>query len=214
MKVAGHNKHRPAAEGLLRERGWAVATLFAVLTAVPTLANADTKQIVPAVCLACHGEDGNSVVPMFPKLAGLQVEYLTKQLKDYITGKRKNEVMAPAINDLKSADVPGIAAHFSAQKPAPGKVEDAKLAESGKKVFDGGNKVSGVPACVGCHQPDGAGNERFPRLAGQHQTYTIQQMTDFKSGTRNNDRARVMRAMAERMTEQEMKAVAEYLAGL
>jgi cytochrome c553 len=198
----------------LRGRCWATAALFATLTALPPLANADTRQIVSTVCLACHGEDGNSVVPMFPKLAGLQVEYIAKQLKDYIAGKRKNEVMAPAINDLKSSDVGGLAAHFSAQKPTPGKVEDAKLAESGKKVFDDGNTVSGVPACVGCHQADGAGNERFPRLAGQHQTYTIQQMIDFKSGTRSNDRARVMRAVAERMTEQEMKAVAEYLAGL
>ncbi|HMM53488.1 MAG TPA: c-type cytochrome [Candidatus Desulfobacillus sp.] len=175
---------------------------------------ADAQQLATSVCVACHGEGGHSVVPTFPNLAGQQQDYLAKQLKDFIEGKRKNEVMAPTIAELKSGDVPGLAAYYAGQKPAPGKVEDAKLAEAGKKLYEDGNTTSGVPACVGCHQPNGVGNTRYPRLAGQHQAYTIQQIGDFKSGTRANDKGRVMRAVAERITEDEMKAVAEYLAGL
>jgi cytochrome c553 len=188
------------------------AALAAMLAAA--VQASDTKQIASTVCVACHGEDGNSVVPTFPKLAGLQVEYMTKQLNDYISGKRKNEIMAPTIANLKSGDVPGLAAFYAEQKPAPGKIEDAKLAEAGKKLYEDGNTGSGVPACMGCHQPKGEGNARYPRLAGQHQTYTLQQMTDFKIGGRINDKGKVMRAVAERMTEQEMKAVSEFLAGL
>ena len=174
----------------------------------------DAKEIASTVCVACHGEGGNSVVPMFPKLAGQHPDYLAKQLNEFISGKRKNEIMAPTIAGLSKGDVPGLAAYYAAQTQAPGAVEDARLAEAGKKLYEDGNTDSGVPACMGCHQPKGEGNERFPRLAGQHQTYTQQQMADFKGGVRTNDKGKVMRAVAERMTEQEMKAVSEYIAGL
>ena len=88
------------------------------------------------------------------------------------------------------------------------------MVAAGKKIYDDGNDANGVPACGGCHMEKGEGNERYPRVAGQHQAYAIQQMMDFKAGTRNNDKGRVMRVVAERMTESEMKAVAEYLAAL
>lgn len=188
--------------------------LLSALWAVPLTAAADARQLATTVCAACHGEDGNSSVPMFPRLAGLQVQYLAKQLNDYLSGKRKNEVMAPVIATLKSDDVADLAAYFAAQKPKPGTVQDADLAGAGKVVYDDGNTTSGVPACEGCHQPNGAGNARYPRIAGQHQAYTIEQMFQFKKGARTNDRAHAMRSVAERMTEQEIKAVAEYLAGL
>jgi cytochrome c553 len=100
------------------------------------------------------------------------------------------------------------------QKPQPGTVQDAELAAAGKVLYEDGNTTSGVPACEGCHQPDGVGNARYPRIAGQHQTYTILEMTQFKKGTRSNDRSHAMRSTAERMTEREIAAVAEYLAGL
>lgn len=187
--------------------------MLALLTAAPAWAD-DAKQIASTVCIACHGEGGNSVVPNFPKLAGLQAEYLAKQLGDYISGKRKNELMGPNAASLNKDDVPALAAYFTTQKPAPGKVEDAKLAETGKKLYEDGNIETGVPACMGCHQPNAVGNDRYPRLAGQHQTYTLQQLSDFKNGLRSNDRGRIMRAVADRMSGQEMKAVAEYLAGL
>lgn len=194
----------------------AVAALGAALTAAafaPARA-ADTAQIVATVCAACHGEDGNPVVPMFPKLAGLQVEYLRKQLMDFKTGKRKNDVMAPAMAQVGEGDIPALADWYAAKKTAPGAVQDAKLAEAGKRLYDDGNVDSGVPACVGCHQEGAKGNPRYPRLAGQHAAYTMAQMALFKSGARNNDRAHSMRSVADRMTDDEMAAVAEYLAAL
>jgi cytochrome c553 len=185
----------------------------AFLGAAPAAAAA-AADIAASLCAACHGEGGNSVVPTFPKLAGQQTDYLAKQLTEFLSGKRKSEVMAPAIASLKSGDVPGLAAYYAAQKPVPGKVEDPALAAAGKKLYDDGNEANGVPACGGCHLEKGEGNERFPRVAGQHQAYAVQQMMDFKTGARNNDKGRVMRVVAERMTEAEMKAVAEYLAAL
>jgi cytochrome c553 len=184
-----------------------------VVLVLPTHA-ARASELATTVCAACHGADGNSVVPMFPKLAGQQETYLAKQLNEFVSGKRKNEIMAPIFASIGKGDVPGLAAFYAAQAQTPGTVEDAALAEAGKKLYEDGNTDSGVPACMGCHQPTGMGNERNPRLAGQHQTYTLQQMADFKNGIRVNDKGRVMRAVAERMTEQEMKAVSEYIAGL
>ena len=181
---------------------------------VPVAHAADAKELAATICAACHGADGNSVAPMFPKLAGQQETYLAKQLNEFISGKRKNEIMVPIFANVSKSDVPGLAAYYAAQTQTSGEVADAALAAAGKKLYDDGNTESGVPACMGCHQANGMGNERYPRLAGQHQTYTLQQMADFKSGARNNDRGKVMRAVAERMTEQEMKAVSEYIAGL
>jgi cytochrome c553 len=175
---------------------------------------ADAREIAASVCVACHGEDGNSAVPIFPKLAAQHPVYLEKQLNDFLSGKRKNDVMAPFLSSFSKSDVPALAAFYAAQPLAPGKVEDAALAEAGKKLYDDGNTASGIPACMGCHQPKGEGNARYPRVAGQHQAYTLQQMMDFKNGARANDRGKVMRAVAERMTEEEMKAVSEYLAGM
>ena len=183
-----------------------------VLCAGSTLA--DTQQIVSTLCVACHGEGGNSTVPTFPRLAGLQAEYLAKQLTDFMSGKRKSDVMAPMIAQIKNDDIAGLAAYFAAQTPARGIAGDAQRAAAGKLIFDDGNTSSGLPACTGCHQAGGAGNERYPRLAGQHAPYTLAQMQQFKAGTRSNDKARVMRSVAERMSEDEMAAVAEYLAGL
>jgi cytochrome c553 len=191
-----------------------IAGILVVAALVPVARAADAKEIAATVCAACHGADGNSVVPMFPKLAGQQETYLAKQLNEFISGKRKNEIMVPIFANISKGDVPGLAAYFAAQAQTPGAVENAALAEAGKKLYDDGNTDSGVPACMGCHQPKGEGNERYPRLAGQHQTYTQQQMADFKAGVRTNDKGKVMRAVAERMTEQEMKAVSEYIAGL
>ena len=109
---------------------------------------------------------------------------------------------------------PALAAYYAAQKAISGTVEDAALVAVGKKIYEEGNDANGVPACGGCHMEKGEGNERYPRLAGQHQAYAIQQMMNFRAGIRNNDKGRVMRVVAERMTESEIKAVAEYLATL
>jgi cytochrome c553 len=195
-------------------RGAAAAALSLVLLALSQGSRADPAQIAATVCSACHGEGGNSLVPIFPRLAGQQPVYLAKQLTEFLAGKRKNDVMAPILALIKADDVPGLAAYFAGQKPASGTVLDAKLAAAGRQLFEEGNEASGVPACMGCHQAGGVGNERYPRLAGQHQAYVIQQITNFKAGERTNDKGRVMRAVAERLTEQEVAAVAEYIAGL
>jgi cytochrome c553 len=166
------------------------------------------------VCSACHGIDGNSTVPTYPKLAGRHPDYIVRELKEFISGKRKSDIMAPICATLDPGDFKGLGAYFGAQKPTSGTVLDAKAAEDGKKLYQEGNEQSGVPACAGCHEPDGAGNKRFPRLAGQHREYLVEQMHNFQKDIRNNETARVMREVAKRLTEGEITAVAEYLTGL
>ena len=122
--------------------------------------------------------------------------------------------MAPIIGALKKQQIPEMSKHFASQTPARGTVQNPQSATAGKALYEEGNRGTGVPGCVGCHLPDGAGSQRYPRLAGQPQAYIVQQLTDFKSGTRSNDRAHVMRAVAGRLTDDEIRSVAEYLAGL
>lgn len=190
----------------------AILVAFATSAVAPAIA-ADAKSTAATVCTPCHGADGNGLPPIFPRLAGQTAEYTAKQLIDYIAGKRKNEAMAAVIAALKADDAPALAAHFAGLAPSPGKVENAALVELGKKIYTEGNAANGLPGCVGCHEPNGAGGKLNPRLAGQHQAYTIAQLQAFKSGVRTNDKARVMRNAVEQITSDEMKAVAEYLAG-
>jgi cytochrome c553 len=173
-----------------------------------------------AACAACHGEDGNSTQPVFPKLAGQPKEYLAKQLNEYVSGKRKNDMMSPLAGNLKpgTRKVPGdvevLASYYSAQKPTSGAAQDKKLAEEGKKIYFNGNEATDVAVCSACHQQNAEGTRIYPRLAGQHAEYLYQQLKSYGSGERNNDISRVMRVVAKHMTEQEMRAVAEYLSGL
>ena len=169
--------------------------------------------VTVTACLPCHG-GGASAAPTFPKLDGQHAAYLDKQLREYKTGKRKSVIMAPLIGVLKKQQIPVMAAHFASQTPARGAVENPELAARGKVLYEDGNRATGVPGCVGCHLPNGMGYQRYPRLAGQAQAYIVQQLVDFKSGARSNDRARVMRAVAGRLADDEIRAVAEYVAGL
>lgn len=191
---------------------WLAAALVLGM-AGPAMAE-DAKTIAATVCVACHGDDGNSLVPMFPKIAGLQEDYIVKQLKDFLSGRRKSDIMGPVVAALKQEDVVPLAAHFSSQKMKPGQVEDKKAVGLGKLIFHDGNEESGVPACVGCHQPGGAGHSIYPRIGGQQTQYVVQQLKNFAAGERSNDPSRYMRVTAKRMTEEEMQAVAEYLVGL
>ena len=174
-------------------------------------------QLTVTACAACHGAAtaAASGAAAFPSLDGQHAAYLDKQLREYKSGKRKTSpIMAPVIAALKKDQISAMAAHFSGQSPARGTVENPDLAARGKVLYEEGNRASGVPACIGCHQPNGAGYQKYPRLAGQRPSYTVQQLAEFKSGARSNDRAHVMRAVAGRLTDEEIKAVAEYLAGL
>ena len=189
--------------------------LLVLRPSVPVLAQAAGSVTVTA-CAPCHGAAtaATQTAPNFPRLDGQHAAYLDKQLREYKSGKRKSAVMAPIIAALKNQQIRDMAKHFASQTPAPGAVQDAQLASTGKVLYEEGNRTTGVPGCVGCHLPNGAGQEGYPRLAGQPPAYIVQQLMDFKSGARSNDRAHVMRALAGRLTDQEMRAVAEYLAGL
>jgi cytochrome c553 len=168
-----------------------------------------------AICGACHGADGNSTVPTFPKLAGQSENYLTKQLKSFKDGTRKDKdgVMSAQAAGLDEADIPHLAAYFASQKATPNAVSDAELAAQGQKLFMGGNAATGVVACAACHGPTGSGNPAagFPALGGQHAMYVITQLQSFQSGGRTNE---MMNGSVAHMTDDEMKAVAEYISGL
>lgn len=174
-------------------------------------------QAVTQLCATCHGPDGNGTTPPnpdFPKLAGEQPEYLGKQLKDFKSGKRKNEIMNAMVASLTPEDIQAIANYYSAQKPSVGTVKAPDLLPAGKKMHLDGNVESGVPACAGCHEANASGYKQFPRLAGQHSAYIYQQLKKFQTGERDNDKGLSMQSVAAKMSEAEMLAVAEYLTSL
>jgi cytochrome c553 len=198
---------------------WTVGIGMCLLGATAPLRAQGAGSSAVAACLPCHGGAAAAAAaapgaPPFPTLDGQHAAYLDKQLREYKSGKRKSTVMAPLIVTLKKQQISVIAAHFASLTPARSSVENPDLAGRGKVLYEEGNRATGVPACVGCHLPNGVGHQRYPRLAGQRQAYVVQQLTEFKSGARSNDRARVMRAVAGRLTDEEIRAVAEYLAGL
>jgi cytochrome c553 len=164
------------------------------------------------VCAACHGEGGRSSAPAFPNLAGQQAKYLQKQLIDFANGRRTNEVMSAALAPVPRNDFPTLVAYYAAEPPPPGRVGDAALAAAGRQIYEEGDWPGGIPPCRSCHGENGAGSELYPRLAGQNQAYTLQQLMDFKAGARHNDTRRMMREIAGRLTDTQMKALAEYLA--
>lgn len=191
-----------------------VAGAFSAGAQVSSSEEAAGKKLAAAVCASCHGADGNSVEPTVPKLAGLQERYLVKQMKDYIAGKRKNDTETPCGPGLKPADVAGLAAWFSNQKATPGKAGDPALVAEGKKIYDQGNGAKGIDDCLQCHEAGGKGSGLYPKLSGQPVAYTFKQMRAFTTHARSNDKNEQMHDVAEKMSEQEIRAVAEYLSGL
>ena len=169
-----------------------------------------------AVCGACHGGDGNSVAAMNPKLAGQGEKYLLKQLHDINTGEREVAMMTGMLNNLTDHDLADIAAYFSSQVQTPGAANSA-LIDLGEEIYRNGNHERGIAACMGCHGPAGKGNAPagYPMIAGQHADYIATQLRAFAEGQRINDgEGRAMRGVAERMNENEIKAVASYIQGL
>lgn len=165
-------------------------------------------------CAACHGPDGNSPNPEWPKLAGQHPAYLVEQLRAFKAGQRHNAMMAPMAQDLSEQDMQDLAAYFASQALMLTGAANAELAEQGQRLYRGGIAKRQVAACIGCHGPSGQGiPPRFPRLSGQHAAYTLQQLLAFKAGSRPSD-ADIMTTIAFRLSEQEIKALAEYLAGL
>jgi len=178
------------------------------------------EQIAKQVCAACHAADGNSAIAANPKLAGQIPEYVHKQLADFKPqgakkAQRESAVMAGMVAGLSDGDMRNVAAFYSAQKLRPAAAASKELAAQGQRLWRGGNAASGTAACAGCHGPDGAGiPSQFPRLAGQFAEYVEAQLKLFRAGGRANDPNGMMRGVAARMTDQEIKAVAEYAAGL
>ena len=167
------------------------------------------------VCAACHGVDGNSSNPVWPKLAGQHSEYNTKQLTDFKSGRRENAQMSPMAATLSEQDMQDLAAYYSSQKIKHGYTDPADLA-LGQKIYRAGSIEAGVPACTACHGPNGKGNPAalYPALGGQHAAYVQAQLKAFRESTRTNDTNSVMRTIVGRMTDEEIKAVSEYIQGL
>lgn len=177
-----------------------------------------------APCAACHGADGNSVNPAWPNLAGQGEKYLADQLQLFKDRIRVNTLMNPQAQNLSEQDILDLAAYYSSQTPKIGVADTTKKFQGeeiyviGERIYRGGNPESGVPACMSCHAPNGVGNTaaKFPRLAGQHSVYTAAQLRAYRSGARYQpeDHLNMMKKITSYMTEQEIEAVAEYIAGL
>jgi cytochrome c553 len=194
------------------------ATVLACALSLTTLTThaADlvrAEEIVQGKCFICHGADGESSSPVFPRLAGQHANYVARQLADYKSGKRKSSTMQPMIEDLSAADFAALGAYFESRPPQTHAVQDTELAQVGRYVFQRGNPYSGVAACAGCHGAQGHGTETLPRLAGQHAQYTENQLKAFNKRERTNDNA-VMHGIAAKLSELELKAVASYISGL
>jgi cytochrome c553 len=179
------------------------------------------KQIVDTVCAACHGADGSSVAPVNPNLAGQGAEYITRQLQQFKSGARANPTMSAMVGNLTPDDMVALGIYYSRQKPKGGTAKDPTLVKMGQSLYRGGMAATGVPACSSCHSPNGVGiPKNYPRLAGQHADYTYAQLNAFKAGERGADKdgkdaqGRIMQAIAQKMSDEQMKAVADYSAGL
>lgn len=200
-----------------------MAACFSVLAAEevkvkPDLAKA--RKISETVCVACHNVDGNSTIPANPILAGQGPDYLLKQLTEFkaVDGKpavRSNPIMAGMAAPLSTEDMKGLALYFSQQKPKPAAATDVKLVATGQTLWRKGDFERGIPACAGCHGPAGAGvPAQYPRLSGQHAEYTETQLKNFRSEERSNDPEKMMRTIADKLSDKQIKAVADYIAGL
>jgi cytochrome c553 len=200
-----------------------VALLFASLVsagamaadapAAPKVDVAKGAESYAAICVACHGADGNSAVPLQASLAQQHPEYLHKQLMEFKSGARQDPIMQGFAAALSEEDSRNISWWLASQKAKPGVATQPELVVMGERIYRGGIPDRHIPACAGCHSPNGAGiPSQYPRLSGQHAEYTVKQMAAFRDGTRANNA--VMQGVAARMNDREIKAVSDYIAGL
>lgn len=206
-----------------------VMTSWAILSVVTMPAkaegNAEAGKAKSAACVACHSTDGNSLTPMWPKLAGQSPNYIVKQLTDFKAERRTDPSMAPMVAPLSEQDIEDLAAYFSSQTVNPGSSGQPDLMNLGKQIYRKGKKPQ-VTACVGCHGMKGKGNYgtleeigvssivEAPAIGSQHATYIVKQLKAFKDKTRANDVDNLMQKIVKGLTEQEIKAVAEYITEL
>lgn len=193
----------------------AIVMGIASTTLMAAEGNAAAGKTRAAACAACHGADGNSMTADFPKLAGQSAGYIAKQLADFKSGKRSNPIMAGMAAGLSAQDMADLGAYYASQKTSLG-VADETMVAAGQRLYRAGNETTGVPACMACHGPTGSGNAaaRFPALSGQHAKYVVAQLKAFAAGQRGNDMNGMMRDVAGKMSDAEMKAVASYVSGL
>lgn len=190
-------------------------SLFVAVQAHAETAKPDPAkgQVLSAACAACHGADGNSAIPLNPSLAQQHPAYIAKQLANFKSGARANAIMSGMAAALSPEDMAHIGAWFGSQKLRPAAARDRALVERGRALYRGGDATRGLPACAGCHSPNGAGiPAQYPRLAGQHPDYIVAQLKAFRAGERANDNAAMMRSVAAKLTDAEMAALAEFLA--
>jgi cytochrome c553 len=197
-----------------------VAAAFSLLVTMPAFAagDADAGQGKSAICAACHGADGNSAVPNWPKIAGQHAPYLERQLGLIKSGARPVPEMAGIVAGFSDQDLANVAAYYSTQTIKAGLADDATRA-IGERLYRSGNSATDVPACMACHGPAGEGNPlaRYPALAGQHSVYTEKMLNGFRSGTtwgEDDESSKIMADVSFRLTDKEIKAVAAYIQGL
>lgn len=166
-------------------------------------------------CAACHGLDGNSPLPDWPKLAGMGERYLIEQIGHFQSGERSDPLMTPQAQALSEQDMRDVAAYYSAQQMQPGGADES-LAELGEAIYRGGVMENGVAACMACHGPAGEGipPAGYPRIGGQHAVYVAKQLQAYRTGERATDPNRMMRDIAERLSDEEIRAVSSYVEGL
>jgi cytochrome c553 len=166
-----------------------------------------------AVCAACHGADGNSGSPAYPKLAQQHPDYLAKQLQEYKSGKRANAIMSGMAAGLSDADMKNVSAWLASKTAKPNFAKEKELVALGERIYRGGIADRQIAACAGCHTPTGAGiPSQYPRLSGQHADYAVSQLVAFRDGVRKNNAQ--MTGVAAKLNDREIKAVSDYIAGL
>jgi cytochrome c553 len=191
--------------------GSVVANEAAPKAAKPDLAKGEA--IVAGVCAACHAADGNSMIPVNPKLAQQHPEYILKQLQEFKSGKRANPVMMGFAAQLSPEDMRNVAYFVASKAATPGFAKEKETVALGEKIYRGGIADRQIAACAGCHGPNGSGMPaQYPRLSGQHADYTVSQLTQFRDGVRKNSVQ--MTQVAAKMNDREIKAVSDYIAGL
>ncbi len=193
-------------------------SLLISMAFAPVQAGGDQEagKVKSASCAACHGIDGNSVNPEWPKIGGQHAGYIIQQLRYFTDGERDNATMKGMVASLSEEDIMDLAAYYASQKVSYGAADPA-LVELGERIYRGGNSESGVAPCMSCHGPKGAGNPgaNYPALRGQHAKYVENQLHGFAEGNRVNENSiTMMQIIANRMTNKEIRAVASYIQGL
>jgi cytochrome c553 len=181
----------------------------------PAAGNAQSGAAKAVVCQACHGANGNSVNPEWPSLAGIGADYIVEQLQNFKSGKRNNAIMMPMAMALSPQDMEDVAAYFDSQVNT-GLEADPSYWQAGEKLYRGGDKARGIPACMACHGPTGAGNEpgKFPALRGEHSVYIAKQLNDWAAGNRPPGPGGIMPVIAKRLSPDDIRNVSSYVQGL